>query len=97
MTFRGRTTPIQSSNSRDREALAQPANPYCFQYTPLVEKANEALVHHIILYECASTLSVLGQHARIVGALCYSSTMPREWETCLQPVVAWARGSAGQT
>ncbi|XP_076680206.1 MOXD1 homolog 1-like [Andrena cerasifolii] len=65
-------------------------------YTPLVEKANEDLVHHIILYECASTLSVLGQHARIVGALCYSSTMPREWESCLQPVVAWARGSAGE-
>ncbi|XP_076240540.1 MOXD1 homolog 1 [Calliopsis andreniformis] len=65
-------------------------------YTPLVEKANEDLVHHIILYECASTLPILGQHARIVGAPCYSPTMPREWESCLQPVVAWARGSQGE-
>ncbi|CAK9833626.1 MOXD1 homolog 1 [Anthophora retusa] len=65
-------------------------------YTPLVEKENEDLVHHIILYECASTLSILGHHARIVGASCYSPTMPREWESCLQPVLAWARGSAGE-
>ncbi|XP_033297183.1 MOXD1 homolog 1 [Bombus bifarius] len=65
-------------------------------YTPLVEKENEDLVHHIILYECASTLSILGQHARIVGAPCYSPTMPREWESCLQPVLAWARGSTGE-
>ncbi|KAK9299586.1 hypothetical protein QLX08_007402 [Tetragonisca angustula] len=65
-------------------------------YTPLVEKQNEDLVHHIILYECASTLPILGQHARIVGAPCYSPTMPREWESCLQPVLAWARGSTGE-
>ncbi|XP_066597310.1 MOXD1 homolog 1-like [Prorops nasuta] len=65
-------------------------------YTPLVEKANEALVHHVILYECASTSPILGQHARIVGALCYSPTMPREWDSCLQPVLAWARGSKGE-
>ncbi|XP_034191796.2 MOXD1 homolog 1 isoform X1 [Osmia lignaria lignaria] len=65
-------------------------------YTPLVEKENEDLVHHIILYECASTLPILGRHARIVGAPCYSPTMPREWESCLQPVLAWARGSTGE-
>ncbi|XP_015172192.1 PREDICTED: MOXD1 homolog 1 [Polistes dominula] len=65
-------------------------------YTPLVEKANEDLVHHIIVYECASTLPILGQYARIVGAPCYSPTMPREWESCLQPVLAWARGSKGE-
>ncbi|XP_053974730.1 MOXD1 homolog 1 [Hylaeus volcanicus] len=65
-------------------------------YTPLVEKANEDLVHHIILYECASTLPILARHARIVGAPCYSPTMPREWESCLQPVLAWARGSSGE-
>ncbi|KOC68651.1 MOXD1 like protein 1 [Habropoda laboriosa] len=65
-------------------------------YTPLVEKENEDLVHHIILYECASTLPILGQHARIVGASCYSPTMPLEWESCLQPVLAWARGSTGE-
>ncbi|XP_046409387.1 MOXD1 homolog 1 [Neodiprion fabricii] len=65
-------------------------------YTPLVEKANEALVHHIILYECASVAPILGEHARIAGAACYSPTMPREWDSCLQPVVAWARGSKGE-
>ncbi|XP_071651989.1 MOXD1 homolog 1-like isoform X1 [Temnothorax longispinosus] len=65
-------------------------------YTPLVEKANEGLVHHIILYECASTAPILGEHARIAGARCYSPTMPREWDSCLQPVLAWARGSKGE-
>ncbi|KMQ96820.1 moxd1-like protein 1 protein [Lasius niger] len=65
-------------------------------YTPLVEKANEDLVHHVILYECASTSPILGEHARIAGARCYSPTMPRAWESCLQPVLAWARGSKGE-
>lgn len=62
-----------------------------------MEKANEGVVHHMILYECASKFSILDQHARIAGALCYSSTMPREWESCLQPVLAWARGSKGKS
>ncbi|XP_072748696.1 MOXD1 homolog 1-like [Anoplolepis gracilipes] len=65
-------------------------------YTPLVEKSNEDLVHHVILYECASTSPILGEHARIAGTRCYSPTMPRAWETCLQPVLAWARGSKGE-
>ncbi|XP_044004741.1 MOXD1 homolog 1 [Aphidius gifuensis] len=65
-------------------------------YEPLVEKSNEGLVHHMILYECASTSPLLGQHARIAGAPCYSPTMPREWDSCIQPVVAWARGSRGE-
>ncbi|XP_012543741.1 MOXD1 homolog 1 [Monomorium pharaonis] len=65
-------------------------------YTPLVEKANEDLVHHIILYECASTEPILGEHARITGTRCYSPTMPRAWDSCLQPVLAWARGSKGE-
>ncbi|KAL6443701.1 hypothetical protein ACFW04_001653 [Cataglyphis niger] len=65
-------------------------------YTPLVEKANQDLVHHVILYECASTSPILGEHARIAGARCYSPTMPRAWESCLQPILAWARGSKGE-
>lgn len=63
-------------------------------YKPRVE--NKALVHHIILYECASVAPILGDHARLAGAPCYSPTMPREWDSCLQPVVAWARGSKGE-
>ncbi|XP_043468959.1 MOXD1 homolog 1 [Leptopilina heterotoma] len=65
-------------------------------YTPLVEKANEALVHHVILYECVSTSPTLGKHTKLAGAHCYSPTMPKEWESCLQPVLAWARGSKGE-
>ncbi|XP_057320432.1 MOXD1 homolog 1-like [Microplitis mediator] len=64
-------------------------------FEPLVEKGNEALVHHMILYECASTSPMLKQHARIVGTACYSPTMPREWDSCIQPIVTWARGSKG--
>ncbi|KAL0108119.1 hypothetical protein PUN28_015016 [Cardiocondyla obscurior] len=65
-------------------------------YTPLVERANENLVHHMILYECASTAPILKGHDKIFGAHCYSPTMPREWDSCLQPVLAWARGSKGE-
>jgi len=67
-----------------------------FQYTPLVEKAHEDLVHHVILYECASTLSILKPQTKLSGVHCYSSMMPRDWESCLQPVLAWARGSKGK-
>lgn len=71
---------------------------YGFQYTPLVEKANEDLVHHMILYECASTSTILSPQTKLAGAPCYSSRspMPTEWETCMQPVLAWARGSKGE-
>ncbi|XP_058803916.1 MOXD1 homolog 1 [Phymastichus coffea] len=65
-------------------------------YSPIIEKANEALVHHVILYECSSTNSILAEHARLAGAHCYSPTMPKEWDSCLQPVLAWARGSRGE-
>ncbi|XP_011301507.1 MOXD1 homolog 1 [Fopius arisanus] len=65
-------------------------------YEPLVEKGNEGLVHHMILYECASTSSELGKYSRIVGSYCYDPTMPKEWETCIRPIVAWARGSKGE-
>ncbi|XP_011497249.1 PREDICTED: MOXD1 homolog 1 [Ceratosolen solmsi marchali] len=65
-------------------------------YTPLVEKFNEALVHHVILYECASTQPILSEHARLAGAYCYSPTMPKEWDSCMQPVLAWTHGSQGE-
>ncbi|KAJ8686728.1 hypothetical protein QAD02_022522 [Eretmocerus hayati] len=65
-------------------------------YTPLIEKANEAVVHHLVLYECSSTAPILSDHAKIVGAHCYSPTMPHAWDSCLQPVLAWARGSRGE-
>ncbi|XP_063985800.1 MOXD1 homolog 1 [Diachasmimorpha longicaudata] len=65
-------------------------------YEPLVEKGNEGLVHHMILYECASTSPQLGKDSKISGSYCYDPTMPREWETCIQPIVAWARGSKGE-
>ncbi|EFN82136.1 MOXD1-like protein 1 [Harpegnathos saltator] len=70
-------------------------------YTPLVEKANEDLVHHMILYECAvspSTAERLSLQTKLAGGACYSSKnpMPAEWEACMQPVLAWARGSKGE-
>ncbi|RLU27277.1 hypothetical protein DMN91_001078 [Ooceraea biroi] len=71
-------------------------------YTPLVEKTHEDLVHHVILYECASTgltldrLDILRRQTRLSGVHCYSSNMPPQWESCLQPILAWARGSKGE-
>jgi len=66
------------------------------QYTPLVEKANEDLVHHMILYECSITDPILERHARLAGANCYSPTIPSQWQTCAQPVLTWVRGSKGK-
>ena len=53
-------------------------------------------MHHVILYECASRQPILAEHSRLAGAHCYSPTMPKEWDSCLQPVLAWARGSRGE-
>ncbi|XP_012220915.1 MOXD1 homolog 1 [Linepithema humile] len=64
-------------------------------YAPLVEKANEDLVHHMILYEC-STDSILERHTRLAGAKCYSQTIPKEWNLCTRPVLTWIRGSKGE-
>jgi len=61
-----------------------------------VEKANEDVVHHMILYECASTDTLFAEYARIIGTQCYSKSMPEIWDSCLRPVVAWARGSKGK-
>ncbi|KYM84098.1 MOXD1 like protein 1 [Atta colombica] len=63
-------------------------------YTPLIEKGNEDLVHHIILYECTSPM--LGKYTRMAGNHCYISAVPKEWNSCLQPILAWARGSKGE-
>ncbi|XP_018370412.1 PREDICTED: MOXD1 homolog 1 [Trachymyrmex cornetzi] len=63
-------------------------------YTPLIEKGNQDLIHHIILYECTSPM--LGKYTRMAGNHCYISAVPKEWNSCLQPILAWARGSKGE-
>ncbi|XP_011861673.1 PREDICTED: MOXD1 homolog 1 [Vollenhovia emeryi] len=59
-------------------------------YTPI----KSDLVHHMILYECTSPM--VGKYLRMVPTDCYTNKVPSEWNSCLQPVLVWARGGEGE-
>lgn len=60
-----------------------------WQVEPLIQKGHENLVHHILLYQCSSSLnaSVLGY-----GHECYHPNMPDAFLTCETVMFAWAIG-----
>lgn len=59
------------------------------QVEPLIQKDHESMVHHILLYQCSSTLndSVLDY-----GHECYHPNMPDAFLTCETVIFAWAIG-----
>ncbi|OCT57428.1 hypothetical protein XELAEV_18003496mg [Xenopus laevis] len=61
---------------------------------PFIQKGNENLVHHILLYECDRNVndSVLD-----LGHECYHPNMPDVFHTCETVVFAWAIGGEGFT
>ncbi|NXP76152.1 MOXD1 protein, partial [Ramphastos sulfuratus] len=61
---------------------------------PLIQKGHENLVHHILLYQCSSSLngSLLG-----AGHECYHPNMPDAFLTCETVLFAWAIGGQGFT
>ena len=67
---------------------------------PLIQKGNEAYVHHMVLYEChvSDSKTWFENHVGSSGAACYSPNMPPEWTFCLATNAwAWAVGSEGET
>ena len=58
---------------------------------PLIQKGNEAYVHHMVLYEChvSDSQTWFENHVGSSGAACYSPNMPPEWTFCLA-TNAWA-------
>ncbi|XP_060609364.2 DBH-like monooxygenase protein 1 isoform X1 [Anolis sagrei] len=61
---------------------------------PLIQKGHENVVHHILLYQCSSSLndSVLDY-----GHECYHPNMPDSFLTCETVIFAWAIGGEGFT
>ncbi|XP_024275743.1 DBH-like monooxygenase protein 1 homolog [Oncorhynchus tshawytscha] len=61
---------------------------------PLIQRGHENLVHHILLYQCDSTLNESELKA---GHECYHPNMPDSFLTCETIVFAWAIGGEGFT
>ncbi|XP_030638796.1 DBH-like monooxygenase protein 1 homolog [Chanos chanos] len=61
---------------------------------PLVQRGHESLVHHILLYQCDSSLNESDLN---LGHECYHPNMPNSFITCETVVFAWAIGGEGFT
>ncbi|KAK3506741.1 hypothetical protein QTP70_021776 [Hemibagrus guttatus] len=61
---------------------------------PLIQKGHENLVHHILLYQCDSTLN---KSELEMGHECYHPNMPDSFITCQTVIFAWAIGGEGFT
>ncbi|XP_059837559.1 DBH-like monooxygenase protein 1 homolog isoform X1 [Hypanus sabinus] len=59
---------------------------------PIIQKGHEHLVHHILLYQCHSSLN---DSALDIGHECYHSNMPDDFLHCESIIVAWAIGGKG--
>lgn len=49
----------------------------------------------MLLYECVGAPKIMEQYLNHPGAACGAPSMPRLWELCVSPTVAWAVSSAG--
>lgn len=69
-------------------------------YEPIVGANHTEHAHHMLLYECElgrfPNINEWESYVRSSGSACYGPFMPRAWEVCLTPVVAWAVGSKGE-
>ncbi|GAA6098113.1 DBH-like monooxygenase protein 1 homolog isoform X1 [Tachysurus ichikawai] len=61
---------------------------------PLIQKGHENLVHHILLYQCDSSLS---ESELEMGHECFHPNMPDSFITCQTVIFAWAIGGEGFT
>ncbi|XP_007233530.3 DBH-like monooxygenase protein 1 homolog [Astyanax mexicanus] len=61
---------------------------------PLIQKGHENLVHHILLYQCDSSLN---ESELDLGHNCFHPNMPDSFTTCETVIFAWAIGGEGFT
>ncbi|XP_069743135.1 DBH-like monooxygenase protein 1 homolog isoform X2 [Narcine bancroftii] len=59
---------------------------------PIIQKGHEHLVHHILLYQCHSSLN---DSTLDIGHECYHSNMPDNFLNCESIIIAWAIGGKG--
>lgn len=60
-----------------------------WQIEPLIQRGHENLVHHILLYQCDSSLDETDLKR---GHECFHPNMPDSFITCETVVFAWAIG-----
>ncbi|XP_070555179.1 DBH-like monooxygenase protein 1 homolog [Ptychodera flava] len=65
---------------------------HMIKYEPIVQEGHEALVHHILIYQCRS-----GVHEDYhgFGHECYSPNMPQNLTECTTVIISWAIGGGG--
>ncbi|XP_062858528.1 DBH-like monooxygenase protein 1 homolog [Trichomycterus rosablanca] len=61
---------------------------------PVIQKGHENLVHHILLYQCDSSLN---ESDLSIGHECYHPNMPESFFNCETVIFAWAIGGEGFT
>ncbi|KAL1117689.1 hypothetical protein AAG570_004004, partial [Ranatra chinensis] len=64
-------------------------------YKPLIQRGHETLLQRMVLYECLGS-SKFEQYGSHEGSECHSSSVPKDWEACVTPIVAWSIGSQGE-
>ncbi|XP_070569758.1 DBH-like monooxygenase protein 1 homolog [Ptychodera flava] len=65
---------------------------HMIKYEPVIQEGHEALVHHIIIYQCRYDVED-GYHG--FGHECYSPNMPENLTTCTSAIISWAIGGGG--
>ncbi|XP_070554980.1 DBH-like monooxygenase protein 1 homolog [Ptychodera flava] len=61
-------------------------------YEPIIQEGHEALVHHILIYQCRDGVGE-GYHG--FGHECYSPNMPQNLTLCTSVIISWAIGGGG--
>ncbi|XP_077979621.1 DBH-like monooxygenase protein 1 [Glandiceps talaboti] len=59
-------------------------------YEPIIQPGNEALVHHILVYQCYGSFNESAYHG--YSEECYTPNMPEDLRSCFAVVISWAIG-----
>ena len=63
------------------------------QIEPVIEKGNEALVHHIIVYACWGVTDMHIRNTNKTSGVCSTAEMPEFESSCRNLFHAWAVGA----
>ncbi|XP_077989863.1 DBH-like monooxygenase protein 1 homolog [Glandiceps talaboti] len=62
---------------------------HMIKYEPIIQEGNEALVHHILMYQCFHSIDEKYDRS---GHECYQPNMPANMTLCTTIIISWAIG-----
>lgn len=77
---------IADAKLQDLEVTTSPLPP---QYEPVVTGGNEALVHHMEVFQCSPHFPTFPHYS----GPCHSKMKPRHLDFCRHVLAAWAMGA----